>query len=265
MSLSYRVNVTTESQLTNNPEYAAKAAVDYYTNRTGPLQSGGGNFVGWEKVPPKLRQNLSRETLLELNKFPSDWPELELLPLASSAIAAPKGENYAEVSVAVVATSSRGNVTITSSNTQDNPLVNPNWLATKMDQEVSIQGFRRARDIAASWGAAVDFEVNPGLAVETDAQILDFLRSNTVPIHHASATCESNPFQATIAASSPLVGAMGKKSDPNAVVDSRGRVFGLKGLRVIDASSFPLLPPGHIQSTVYMLAEKLADDIKSGR
>ncbi|KAL9078893.1 MAG: hypothetical protein Q9157_002188 [Trypethelium eluteriae] len=45
-SLSYRVNVTTESQLRNNPDYAAKAAIDFYTDQTGPLQSGGGNFVG---------------------------------------------------------------------------------------------------------------------------------------------------------------------------------------------------------------------------
>lgn len=47
-----------------------------------------------------------------------------------------------------------------------------------------------------------------------------------------------------------ITGAMGKPNDPNAVVDSRGRVFGVHGLRVIDASAFPLLPPGHIQSSV---------------
>lgn len=43
---------------------------------------------------------------------------------------------------------------------------------------------------------------------------------------------------------------MGKAGDPDAVVDSRGKVFGVHGLRVVDVSAFPLLPPGHTQSTV---------------
>lgn len=46
------------------------------------------------------------------------------------------------------------------------------------------------------------------------------------------------------------VGAMGKRSDPKAVVDSSARVIGVQGLRVVDSSSFPLLPPGHPQATI---------------
>jgi choline dehydrogenase len=57
---------------------------------------------------------------------------------------------------------------------------------------------------------------------------------------------------------------MGRSSDPIAVVDSKARVFGVQGLRVVDASSFPLLVPGHPQSTIYALAEKIADDIVGG-
>lgn len=54
---------------------------------------------------------------------------------------------------------------------------------------------------------------------------------------------------------------MGKKSNPDAVVDSQGRVFGVKRLRVVDSSSFPFTPPGHSQAMAYILAEKLAQDI----
>jgi choline dehydrogenase len=43
---------------------------------------------------------------------------------------------------------------------------------------------------------------------------------------------------------------MGKESDPMAVLDSKARVYGVSGLRVVDASAFPLLPPGHPTSTV---------------
>lgn len=57
---------------------------------------------------------------------------------------------------------------------------------------------------------------------------------------------------------------MGVSSDPMAVVDNRARVFGVKGLRVVDASTFPILPPGHPQSTVYALAEKIAAHILAG-
>jgi hypothetical protein len=45
-------------------------------------------------------------------------------------------------------------------------------------------------------------------------------------------------------------GAMGKRSDPKSVVDSKARVIGVGGLRVVDASSFPLLPPGHPSATI---------------
>jgi choline dehydrogenase len=48
-------------------------------------------------------------------------------------------------------------------------------------------------------------------------------------------------------------------------VDTRARVIGVKGLRVVDASAMALLPAGHPQSTIYALAEKIADDIKNGR
>lgn len=54
---------------------------------------------------------------------------------------------------------------------------------------------------------------------------------------------------------------MGKSGDPSAVVDSQARVFGVRGLRVVDTSVFPVLPPGQIQATAYMLAEKIAAEI----
>ena len=57
---------------------------------------------------------------------------------------------------------------------------------------------------------------------------------------------------------------MGRSNDTMSVVDPQARVYGVKGLRVVDASAFPFLPPGHPQATVYMLAEKIAEDIKRG-
>jgi len=54
---------------------------------------------------------------------------------------------------------------------------------------------------------------------------------------------------------------MGKKDDNMAVVDTEAKVYGVKGLRVVDASALPILPPGHPTSTIYALAEKIAAGI----
>jgi choline dehydrogenase-like flavoprotein len=54
---------------------------------------------------------------------------------------------------------------------------------------------------------------------------------------------------------------MEKADDPQAVVDSKARVYGFRGLRVVDASIFPILPLGHPRSTCYLVAEKIAGEI----
>lgn len=185
---------------------------------------------------------------MDLSKFPSDWPEIELLPIAGYAAPVTSMDNYAIVSIAILVATSRGNVTISSTDTNDNPIVSTNWLLTQTDQEVAIAAFKRARQLAAATGIIVGPEVLPGPEVETDEQILDFVRGTVGPIHHASATCKSpSPKQQSILI---LPGAMGKRDDSNAVVDPAGKVYGVKRLRVVDASAFPLLPPGHPQASV---------------
>jgi choline dehydrogenase-like flavoprotein len=76
--------------------------------------------------------------------------------------------------------------------------------------------------------------------VQTDAQIADFIR-NEAWGHHASCTCP-----------------IGSDSDAMAVLDAKFRVRGVTGLRVVDASVFPLIPGFFIVSAVYMAAEKAA-------
>ena len=123
-------------------------------------------------------------------------------------------------------------------------------LLDPVDQEVAVAVYKRVRDAFASkymQQIVIGDEYFPGPTVQSDADILNTIRNTVQTVWHASVTCR-----------------MGRADDPNAVVDSRARVIGVTGLRVVDASSFALLPPGHPQSTIYMLAEKIADDIKSG-
>jgi choline dehydrogenase-like flavoprotein len=127
-------------------------------------------------------------------------------------------------------------VTLKSADTSDLPNINPNWLDTKSDQEVAVAMFKRIRQVFQSDAMAptvIGDEYNPGKDVQTDKQILQFVKNNVMTLWHAACTCK-----------------MGTSDDEMAVVDNEARVFGVQGLRVVDASAFPFLVPGHPQSTV---------------
>ncbi|MCJ1397337.1 hypothetical protein MMC11_000529 [Xylographa trunciseda] len=248
LSLFQQVDVETQSGL-SNPTLAAAATEHYIANRSGILTSNGADFIGWEKLPASSRAALSPSALADLATFPYDWPENEMVIGALTVPGAP-GLNYGLVFADLVAPLSRGTVTITSADTSDLPVVNSNYLSSPTDQEVAVQIFRRCRALLNSpafKSILVGEEIFPGVGVQTDEEILESLKASIGPSYHASCTC-----------------AMGKASDPNAVVDAKARVIGVTGLRVVDASSFPLLPPGHPQATIYALAEKIAADILSG-
>lgn len=74
--------------------------------------------------------------------------------------------------------------------------------------------------------------------------LTQYMRDNVMPLGHHSGTCR-----------------MGRANDPHAVVDHKGRVHGLGGLRVVDASVMPMVPRGNTNLPVLMLAEKMADAI----
>ena len=254
---TFRVNVPTNSAGLNSPIAAAAAVDAYLAAATGPLSVSGTGVLGFERLPPDLRNALSATTQKALDDtFPADWPDLEFLP-ASGAVGNqsnyltqdPKdGFNYASVATALVAPLSRGNISINSTSMSDPPLINPNWLSDSADIELSIAAFKRQRQVWAYMrNLTIGLEKIPGPAVQSDDEILNFIRRTMAPVWHAAATCK-----------------MGHISDNMAVVDTRARVYGVRGLRVVDASSFPFLPPGHPQATIYALAEKIADEILQG-
>ena len=77
-----------------------------------------------------------------------------------------------------------------------------------------------------------------------DVALEAFVRRAAVGVWHASCSCR-----------------MGAADDPLAVVDPQGRVHGVDGLRIVDASIFPVIPSANIHLTVLMVAEKIADEI----
>ncbi|KAI9786522.1 MAG: hypothetical protein M1816_007904 [Peltula sp. TS41687] len=255
---SYRTNVITASSL-GNPQFASQAVSDFVNKQTGILTNSGGDFFAWEKLPSASRKTLSNSTLSSLASFPSDWPEIEYLSVATymgdnwnyGANAPRDSYNYAAVVSALVAPLSRGTVSISSADTSDPPVIDPRWLTHPADQAVAVAAYKRVRELFATkaMAPALIGEAYPGLnGTQTDGELLAVIRKSFHTVWHAACTCR-----------------MGKKDDPKAVVDSSAKVIGVQGLRVVDASAFAILPPGHPMSTVYALAEKIADNIKGVR
>ncbi|MCJ1249030.1 hypothetical protein MMC30_006252 [Trapelia coarctata] len=259
MGPSYRFNVITPSAL-SDPAYLLKSEAAFNDNQSGILTNSGGDFLAWEKIPSSLRTTWSPTVSSALSStFPPDWPEVEYISMGGELgfqqnyirDAPPDAYNYGTVSTALVAPLSRGTIDITSADMADPPLINPNWLTHPADQAVLVAGYKRVRqmfDTEVVKPLLIGEEHFPGRNVSSDVQILDIIRKSVSTVYHASSTC-----------------AMGKKGEKGAVVDNRGRVFGVGALRVVDASAFPFLPPGHPMATVYALAEKIAADIKGGK
>ncbi|XXH04087.1 hypothetical protein Hte_010498 [Hypoxylon texense] len=251
---SYRVNIVTASSF-GNPARAAEFAKEYAEGK-GPMTNPGIDILGWERLP---RGNMTNSTISALSSaFSSDWPEVEYLPNGGffgnatnfQAIQPTDGYQYATIVAGLVATLSTGNVTIRSGDMADAPIINPNWLSHPADKEVAIAAFKRTRQVWESPALRpllVGGEYYPGPNVTTDDQIWHHIQQSFSTIFHAACTCK-----------------MGPASDRMAVLDANAKVRGVTGLRVVDASSLPILPPGHPMSTIYALAEKIADDIHKG-
>ena len=261
---TYRVRVTTLTRIARDLLYLISQAMEYLRYQRGPVASPVTDFLAWEKIPRRLRSRFSSQTKADLSQFPSDWPEVEvrnqyivLLVLkriltyydqymsASGYVGnnsellslQPKdGYEYSTILASPVAVTSRGNVTITSNDMSDLPVINPNWLNTETDQQLAIAGYKRTREAFGSQAMApivIGDEYYPGIQFGTDTEILDIIKNNLMTVSHASCTCK-----------------MGTRDDAMAVLDSQARVFGVNSLRVVDASAFAILPPGHPQATV---------------
>ena len=140
-----------------------------------------------------------------------------------------------------------GEVRLRSDDAQDVPSIHFRYFGEGNDTEKDdlrsvLAGVKFAREINQNIKKAVGMEeIWPGPSCSSDEEIMDFIQREAWG-HHASCT---NPI--------------GPKENPKSVLDTRFRVHGTKGLRVVDASAFPHIPGPFIVSAVYMIAEKASD------
>jgi len=137
---------------------------------------------------------------------------------------------------------SSGSVMIKSASPNDLPAIHANYLGTEDDQQAMVEGFKHIRRIFEQKPMADirGSEIRPGKDVQTDDEILDYIRKEATTGYHPVGTCK-----------------MG--IDPLAVVDPQLRVHGCRGLRVVDASVMPNIVTGNTNSATVMIAEKASD------
>jgi 5-(hydroxymethyl)furfural/furfural oxidase len=206
------------------------------------------------------------------------------------------GEKLATMTTVVHKPFSRGRVSLRSADAAQAPLIEFNYLADKRDLDRLIAGAQMIAELAASaevapichrffpvfvtdrlrklnqptkanaakaWALATLLDLAPWLSDSVTAMIGGGTDIATLVADRARLEAH---IKANVAGTAHYVGTcrMGAADDPEAVVDPQGRVRGVSGLRVVDASVMPVIPRGNTNIPTLMVAEKLADAIIAG-
>jgi choline dehydrogenase len=145
------------------------------------------------------------------------------------------------MNVNVLRSESTGSIHIKSSDPAEPPAIRFNFLSTEHDRAGVLACIRKGRELMATspLKEITGEEIAPGAHLQTDAEMLEWVRHNAETTYHPTGTCK-----------------MGM--DPMAVVDSELRVHGIAGLRVADASIMPTLTSGNTNAPTIMIGEKCA-------
>jgi len=204
------------------------AGLNYLLGRRGLLHMGVAYVGGFIKADPR-----------------SATPDIQTLLLLFSTTAV-GGAPHEYPGCTLVATllrpESRGTVHIQSADPYMQPVIQPNYLDAQQDRDILIAGMKAVRRVAGDTKFAQHTvaERYPGPDVQSDDQLLDYLKRMCRTSFHPIGTCRMGPDEAS-------------------VVDERLRVRGFEGLRVIDASIMPTLVSGNTNAPTIMVAEKGSD------
>lgn len=139
---------------------------------------------------------------------------------------------------------SKGYVNLRSPHPSTPPIIQPNYLADINDAQALVTGLKICRQIIQkpAFDGLRGAELYPGLSIQTDSELIEFVRNYSQTLYHPVGTCK-----------------MG--NDTMSVVNSQLQVQGIQGLRVVDASIMPTIIGGNTNAATIMIAEKAADMI----
>jgi choline dehydrogenase len=232
----YKINgAPTLNVLASSMLGKAKIGLEYILKRSGPMSMAPSQLGAFTRSSPE-----------------HVWPNLEyhVQPLSLDAFGEPLHSFPAfTASVCNLNPTSRGTVRIKTANFKDAPAISPNYLSTEEDRKVAADSLRVTRHIAAQPALAKyqPQEWKPGVQYQTDEELARLAGDIATTIFHPVGTTK-----------------MGADNDPMAVLDSRLRVRGIQGLRVVDAGAMPTITSGNTNSPTLMMAEKAAGWIRAG-
>lgn len=156
-----------------------------------------------------------------------------------------KLENGFQYFFSLMRPKSEGRVWISSADPMKNPKFVFNYFERREDIDLAIAATKAIRETVArsAWDELRGAEVTPGPDIRTDTEIEAWLRATAGTNYHPCCSCR-----------------MG--TDEASVVDNVGKVHGIEGLRIVDASIMPEIVSGNLNAPVIMMAEKIADDIR---
>lgn len=211
------------------------------------------------KVAAGLKWLLSRRGIVASNLFDAvacvrsgsgvEYPDLQIIisPIAvDDATWEPLKRHAFQIHIGLMRAHSRGEILLRSADPSAPPRILVNYLKDNRDRVLMRKGIRLVRELVEqpAFSDLKGDEFFPGAAAQSDAELDALLNTHTTTQWHLSCTAR-----------------MGTRTDEGAVVDAGGRVHGLTGLRVVDASIMPFVTNGNTNAPTIMLAEKLSDDI----